>query len=269
MGIESDVTGTESFRRFLAAVDAEWGRLDVLANNAGVMWVGPFDAEPESAARRQVEVDLLGVIRGVKLAAPAMVARGSGDIVTIASAASVLPTPGEATYAATKHGVLGYLRSVRAELHRSGVDVSVIMPAVVDTTLAAGTATGAARRLAPGDVARTVLRTIKRPRFELTVPRYVDPLNRAISLCRAHSGTPPCVGSCPIRSATPTCQRAAARRSGCSGSSEKLRPPALDQFPGPGAGRTWLGLTYRIEPRPAAVRALKRDEHHDRDRSAA
>ncbi|MEO6941534.1 MAG: SDR family oxidoreductase [Terrimesophilobacter sp.] len=182
LGLDLDVTDTESFVAFLAAVDAAWGAIDVLVNNAGVMWVGAFTEEPDAATARQVAVNLLGVIRGVKLAAPAMLARGSGHIVTIASAASMLTTPGEATYAASKHGVLGYLKAVRAELYRSPIHFTVIMPAVVDTALATGTATGAAKLLQPADVAAAVLRAIVRPRFEITIPGYVGPLQRAINV---------------------------------------------------------------------------------------
>ncbi|GAB2682349.1 SDR family oxidoreductase [Saccharopolyspora gloriosae] len=166
-----DVTDTPSFTAFLDAVEQRWGPVDVLVNNAGVMWVGPFDEEPEDAARRQVDVNLLGVIRGVRLAAPAMRARGRGQIVTIASGAAKLAPAGEATYAATKHAVYGYLNAVRTELHGSGVRLSVVLPGVVETELAAGTATGPVRRLTPAEVARAVLGVIRRPRFEVALPR--------------------------------------------------------------------------------------------------
>jgi NADP-dependent 3-hydroxy acid dehydrogenase YdfG len=181
-GFTLDVTDTESFSGFLAAVESLWGPIDVLVNNAGVMWVGPFDQEPEEATARMLDVNLHGVIRGVRLAAPAMRTRGRGHIVTMASAAAQLSPPGESTYAATKHGVLGYLAGVREELHGSGVQLSVIMPGVVDTALAAGTATGAARMLQPSDVARMVVRVIQHPRFEVTMPRYVGPLRRIAEL---------------------------------------------------------------------------------------
>lgn len=182
LGLDLDVTDNDSFAAFLSAVEAEWGTIDVLVNNAGVMWVGPFDEEPDAAAERQIRVNLLGVIRGVKLAAPAMVARGAGHIITIASAASVLTTPGEASYAASKHGVFGYLKAVRAELHGTPIHISVIMPGVVDTDLAAGTGTGAAKLLQPVDVAAAVLRTIAKPRFEVTLPGFIGPLLRAINV---------------------------------------------------------------------------------------
>lgn len=177
-----DVTDTASFQRFLAEVTDLWGPLDVLVNNAGVMWVGAFDTEPEAATERMLAVNLHGVIRGVRLVAPGMRARGGGHIVTVASAASKLSPPGESSYAASKHGVLGYLTGVREELRGAGVHLSVIMPGVVDTDLAVGTDTGAAARLQPGDVAAAVVKVLHRPRFEVTVPGYVGPLIRLVAL---------------------------------------------------------------------------------------
>ena len=182
VGYDLDVTDAGSFTAFTAAVRTELGPIDVLVNSAGVMWVGSFDEEPEAAAVRQVAVNLHGVIHAVKAVLPEMRRRGSGHLITIASAASILPTPGEATYAASKHGALGYLKAVRAELHGSGVRLSVIMPTVVDTALAAGTSTGAAAMLQPVDIARAVLRTIARPRFEVSVPGYVGVANRLIGV---------------------------------------------------------------------------------------
>lgn len=181
-GYSLDVTHEELFARFLSSVAEDLGPLDELVNNAGVMWVGPFDAEPASAAEAMVAVNLLGVIRGVRLAAPAMRARGSGHIVTVASAASKLVPPGDAAYAATKHGVLGYLTAVREELRGSGVTISAILPGVVDTELAVGTATGAAKKLAPADVADAVMAVIEKPRFTVTLPGYVGPLVAAAGL---------------------------------------------------------------------------------------
>ncbi|MFZ2530611.1 MAG: SDR family oxidoreductase [Rhodococcus sp. (in: high G+C Gram-positive bacteria)] len=181
-GFELDVTDRASFTRFLDAVEEQWGPIDVLVNNAGVMWVGRFDEESDQATHRQLEVNLHGVIRGVRLAAPRMRSRGRGHIVTVASAASKLAPPGEATYAATKHGVYGYLSAVRAELRGSGVELSIVMPTVVDTELAAGTSSGSVAMLTPQDVAAAVAGVIDRPRFEVTVPRYVGPLARAVSV---------------------------------------------------------------------------------------
>ncbi|MGO1917547.1 MAG: SDR family oxidoreductase [Brevibacterium aurantiacum] len=177
-----DVSDPECLNAFLTEVTHELGPIDIFVSNAGIMWVGPFAEESNAVARAQIEVNLLGVINGIKAAAPAMVARGGGHLITVASAGSILPTPGEATYAATKHGVLGYLKAIRAELRGTGVVVTTIMPGVVDTALAAGTSSGAAKLLTPAEVARSVVKSALRPRFEITVPGFIGPAVKVANL---------------------------------------------------------------------------------------
>jgi hypothetical protein len=163
---ELDVTSRDSFAGWLDAA----GPIDVLVNNAGVMHVGPFLEESDEWTRRQVDVNLHGVVLGMKLALPAMIARGSGHVVNLASAAAKIGVPREAVYAATKHAVLGVSQSVRLELRGTGVDLSVVMPGLVRTELASGTLRGGLV-LAPETVARAIVATIERPRFDVYVPR--------------------------------------------------------------------------------------------------
>lgn len=176
LGLPLDVTDTPSFEDFLRTVETQLGPIDVLINNAGIMWVGPFEEEPEEAALRQFDVNVHGVLRGMKLVIPGMRNRGRGHVVNIASAASKVAPAGEATYAATKHAIHGYSTAVRAELRSSGVHVSLVMPGVVDTELAVGTATGPTRRLTTDQVATVVLDVVLRPRFEVFIPRQVAAL---------------------------------------------------------------------------------------------
>lgn len=170
IGLPLDVTDPDSYRVFLGEVRERLGELDVLVANAGVMWVGPFADEPENAMQRQLAVNVGGVLRGVKLAVPAMRERGRGQVIVVASAASKLAPAGEATYAATKHAVLGYCTAVRAELRGSGVHLNVLMPTVVGTDLAAGTSSGLLPLLTADRVASRVLSLVRRPRPELFVP---------------------------------------------------------------------------------------------------
>ncbi|WP_312878016.1 SDR family oxidoreductase [Lentzea indica] len=176
LGLALDVTDTPSFEDFLRTVETQLGPIDVLINNAGIMWVGPFAEEPEQAALRQFDVNVHGVLRGMKLVIPGMRKRGRGHVVNIASAASRVAPAGEATYAATKHAIHGYSTAVRAELRGTGVHVSLVMPGVVDTELAVGTATGPTRRLTTGQVADVVLDVVLRPRFEVFIPRQIAAL---------------------------------------------------------------------------------------------
>ena len=182
IGRALDVRSTESVAAFLDHVEATLGPVDVLVNNAGVMWVGDFEDEPAAAADRMFDVNFHGVARGVRLAAPRMRARGSGHIVTVASVASHVAPAGEATYAASKHAVLGYLTAVRQELRGTAVRLSVVMPIVVKTELAAGTSPGGMPALEPQDVADAVLGAIERPRFEVFVPARVGALTRLLAL---------------------------------------------------------------------------------------
>jgi NADP-dependent 3-hydroxy acid dehydrogenase YdfG len=182
LGVAVDVSDQSSMSAAVRDVEDRLGPLDLLVNNAGVMWVGPFDEEPESASRRMLDVNLIGVVNGFRVVAPLMRQRGRGHVLTIASAASRLAPPGEATYAASKHGVLGYCTAVRRELKGAGVQVSVVCPVVVDTELATGTSGGAARTLRPEQVAKAVLDVVRRPRFVTFVPRHVTLLTTALAV---------------------------------------------------------------------------------------
>ena len=177
LGGALDVTDDASYAAWLALAD-----IDVLVNNAGVMWVGAYDEEPVAAGRRMMEVNFWGVVRGTRLVLPAMRARRRGHVITVASLASYVGPPGEATYGATKHAVHGWLKAVRAELRGSGVDFTIVMPAVVETELAAGTSSGGMARLTPAAVAAAVADAIDKPRFEVFVPPRTGVLVRVMSL---------------------------------------------------------------------------------------
>lgn len=182
IGVPLDVTDGASFEAFLDAAGAAHGPLDVLVNNAGIMWVGPFAEEREATAQAQFGVNLHGTVRGMKLAIPRMLARGKGQIVNVASAASKVAPAGEATYAATKHAVYGYSAAVRAELRDTPIEISVVMPAVVETELARGTSAGRVKRLAPEDVADAVVKAVEKPRFDVFVPANIAYLTRFVAV---------------------------------------------------------------------------------------
>jgi hypothetical protein len=181
LGAPLDVTSRESFAAFLGTVEDRLGPIDVLVNNAGVMHVGPFLEEDDGWTRRQLDVNVHGVILGCKLALPAMVERGGGHVVNVASAAAKVGVPREAVYAASKHAVLGLSESLRAELRGTGVELSVVMPGLVRTDLAAGTLKGS-RVLEPDAVAAAIVRTLEHPRFDVYVPRAYAGLSAVSAL---------------------------------------------------------------------------------------
>ncbi len=109
-----DVTDRDSFAAFLDGAEQQLGPLDVLVNNAGIMQVGRFIDEDDLTARRMIDINLHGVILGMKLALERMIPRDRGHIVNISSQAGKFGAPGGATYSATKHAVVGLTEAIRA-----------------------------------------------------------------------------------------------------------------------------------------------------------
>ncbi len=175
LALPLDVTDRQRFTAFLDEVEKQAGPIDVLINNAGIMRLGAFEAETDRTTAQQLAVNLHAVIHGTREAVTRMRPRGTGHIVNIASAAGRAGFPGGATYCATKHGVVGLSEAVRAELRGSGVEVSVVLPAIVRTELASGlTDARWVKSVAPTDVAEAIVKTLRRPKFDVWVPRSLD-----------------------------------------------------------------------------------------------
>ena len=178
-----DVTDLAGFTKFLEEVEGRFGPIDVLINNAGIMPLGPFEDETDRSTVHQLEINLHAVIHGTREAVKRMRPRGTGHIVNIASAAGKAGFPGGATYCATKHGVVGLSEAVRAELRGSGVEISLVMPAVVRTELASGLKEARFfKPIAPADVAEAIVKALRNPRFEVFVPSSLNVMNRLTRL---------------------------------------------------------------------------------------
>lgn len=187
VGLPLDVTERDSFARFLDEAEAQLGPVDILINNAGIMQVGPFVEEDETTARRMVDINLHGVITGMKLALERMVPRGRGHIVNISSQAGKYGAPGGATYSATKHAVVGLTEAVRGEVRMMGLGdqvlLSYVMPFVVNTELGGGL--GQARgmkSLQPGDVADAIVDALQHGTVDVWVPKSSKPTSLLATL---------------------------------------------------------------------------------------
>ncbi len=177
-----DVTDRSSFRAFLDEAECRLGPIDVVVNNAGIMPVTPFADEGEDSVRRQVDINLHGVIAGTQLAIERMAPRHSGHIVNIASQAGKAGIPGIATYAATKHAVVGLSEAVRAELRGSGIEVACVMPTVVNTELTSGVGQRWVKPVEASDVADEIVDALEVPRFDVFVPRANGAMYKVLSL---------------------------------------------------------------------------------------
>jgi short-subunit dehydrogenase len=146
------------------------------------MPVTPFVEESVDSIRRQVDINLHGVIAGSQMAIARMQPRGAGHIVNIASQAGKGGVPGIATYSATKHAVVGLSEAIRTELRGSGVEVSCVMPTVVNTELTTGVGQRLIQPVEAGDVADAIADALEAPRFDVWVPRFNGGLFKLIGL---------------------------------------------------------------------------------------
>jgi short-subunit dehydrogenase len=180
---ELDVTNRDSVRAFLDSVEHDLGPLDVMINNAGIMPLGSFVEETDASAERQIDINVHGVIFGMKEALPRMLERRRGHIVNIASLAGKAGFPHAATYCASKHAVVGLSEAVRHETRGTGIEISCVMPALVNTELGSGVNAGrAVKKLEPEEVAREIVDALRSRRFDVFVPRSTGAINKVVSV---------------------------------------------------------------------------------------
>jgi NADP-dependent 3-hydroxy acid dehydrogenase YdfG len=180
-----DVTDRASFYGFLNGAEEELGPVDVLINNAGIMPIGPFLEEDDATAQRIMDINVHGVMLGMKLVLPRMIGRGRGHVVNIASQAGKYGFPGGATYCASKAAVINLSRAVRKELRGSGVELSVISPVAVNTELGLGLSEPRQRqfrKIEPQQVADAIVETLRVPRFDVHVPKQLGISERVSAL---------------------------------------------------------------------------------------
>jgi|SRR5882757_980052 len=174
VGFGLDVADPAAFEAFLGEVEGQLGPIDILVNNAGIMPIGPFLEQDPALARRAVEINLHGVLNGVRAVLPRMLRRGGGHIVNIASTAGKVATPGGVLYAATKHAVVGLSDGIRQEFGPKGIWVTTVLPSFTNTELISGTkGLRGVPTVEPDDVARAVINAIERRRTTVYVPRFL------------------------------------------------------------------------------------------------
>lgn len=177
-----DVADRASYDAFVDAAEAEHGPVEVLVNNAGVMPTGAFLDQDPATDRLTMEVNVTGVLNGMRRVLPAMAERRRGHVVNIASLAGKFPVPGLAVYNASKFAVVGLTAATRLELAEHGVTLTAVLPSAVDTDLASGFDMKPIPKVAPGDIAAAVVGSVGSRAAEIAVPRYVGALAATVPL---------------------------------------------------------------------------------------
>ena len=129
-----DVTDRDDVAAFAQAARDEFGRVDVIVNNAGLMPLSPMAALKVEEWDRMVDVNIKGVLYGIAAVLPEMTERGSGHIINIASIGALTVSPTAAVYCATKFAVRAISEGLRQE--REDIRVTCIHPGVVESELA-------------------------------------------------------------------------------------------------------------------------------------
>ncbi len=135
--IDMDVTKDDSVSKAMNAIISEAGTIDVLINNAGIMYIGITEAYSVEQARFQMETNYFGAIRTMQAVLPAMREAGSGLIINTSSLVGRISPPFFSTYTATKHALEAYSQGLRYELSPFGVDVALVEPGPFGTGLLA------------------------------------------------------------------------------------------------------------------------------------
>ena len=176
--IGCDVGDAEQVRGMTAKVLADYGKIDILINNAGVGMRKPFVETPLKTIEEIVRTNFLGAVYCTHEVLPPMIAQGSGHIVNISSGAGKIGTLNMAAYCGSKFAMNGWSESLYHELKPLGINVTEVCPGPVQTECSRdfrdSEPKAPAKLIVPTEaVCREVIKAIERNKFEVITPRWL------------------------------------------------------------------------------------------------
>jgi short-subunit dehydrogenase len=187
--VAADLTETEEIENFAREAEEAIGPIDILVNNAGVEFGKSFLEQTREELEKTTSINLLAVMELTRVVLPGMVKRGRGHVVNIASAAGKVASPYLAAYSASKHGVVGFTHSLRAELGAEPVGFTAICPIFISKVGMYGRlehlVPDPPREMStrpPEAVGEAVVEGIRKNRAQIIV---ADPATKAISVLYA------------------------------------------------------------------------------------
>lgn len=179
-----DISKLEHIEPFREQLHGDIGTIDILINNAGVVFGGPFDEVPLADHLNTLQVNALGLMAMTHAFMGDLRAASQGHLVNIASASAYIGLPFGSTYAASKWAVLGFSESLRLELKERGIDnvaVTTVCPGYISTGMFDGARTPLlSPMLTPERVVRSILRGVRQGRALVAEP----PMVRGIDLLK-------------------------------------------------------------------------------------
>lgn len=181
IAVQTDIRSTEEIRSMVKATLEQWGKIDVLVNNAGVIYDRPVVALKPDQLREEVAVNLTAVIECSQAVLPAMVRHGSGHIINVSSIAGLIGLPGTSLYSATKFGVIGFSEALMREVRRYHIRVTAFCPGYVTTNfspflekVSAGEkgVRKPAGLMSPEYIAKRLSQVIHHPRRQVILPYF-------------------------------------------------------------------------------------------------
>ncbi|HVL88940.1 MAG TPA: SDR family oxidoreductase [Actinomycetota bacterium] len=182
IAVVADLRDLGSLRSLVTTVESSLGPVDVLVNNAGLEQVCDFESMDLDQMKAIIDTNVTGLLWLSRLIVPSMVARRSGHIVNIASLAGLNPVPHNTVYSASKHAVVGFSLSLRAELEEHGVEVSVVCPSFVTAGMFAEWGRPAPKAVGAVDspsVAKGVIEAVEKNKPLVTVAKGLGKIGHA------------------------------------------------------------------------------------------